>query len=341
MALMVAQAQAVAAQAKLSPLLASAMEHAGGTGALVSRLPGLAAMLGGTQRQSVHGLSGLAALRSSLHVQAININTAAIVATLGALRTAAGMSSGQSVHAVSTLGKLASSLHVQSLNVNTATIVATLPRLVGRVATTSTQAVHAHAALALWSVHRLTITGVAHLNATIGPLASSLTVKPPSAPGYAADGHYFVVIPSRPFYAPVNARPFYAPTPARPFYILSDPDMTPNFDTLDPRETLVLTLDASAELASGETLTAIETMTATQQSGPTGTAPTLAGQLINTQPITLTFNGAPITIAVGAAVQVVASGGTAGCRYLIAATCTTSNPDKILTLKGILPVSAS
>jgi hypothetical protein len=117
--------------------------------------------------------------------------------------------------------------------------------------------------------------------------------------------------------------------------------MTPNFDTLDPRETLVLTLDASAELANGAILTAIETMTATQQSGPTGTAPTLAGQLINTQPITLTFNGVPITIAVGAAVQVVASGGTSGCRYLIAATCTTSNPDKILTLKGILPVSAS
>jgi hypothetical protein len=340
MALMVAQAQAVAAQAKLSSLLASATEHAGGTGALVSRLPSLAAMLGGTQRQSVHGLSGLAALRSSLHVQAINVNTATIVATLGALRSAAGMSAGQSAHVVSTLGKLASSLHVQSLNVNTATIVATLPRLVGRVATTSTQAVHAHAALALWSVHRLTVAGVAHLNATIGPLASSLTVKPPPL-GYAPDGHYYVALAARPFYATLIARPFYAAAQARPFYILSDPDMTPNFDTLDPRETLVLTLDASAELASGETLTAIETMTATQQSGPTGTAPTLSGQLINTQPIALTVNGVPITIAVGAAVQVVASGGTSGCRYLIAATCTTSNPDKILTLKGILPVSAS
>jgi hypothetical protein len=320
----------------------------------------LAATLGETPRQSVNGLSAWPALRSSLHVQAINVNTATIVATLGALRTTAGMSAGQSAHAVSTLGKLASSLHVQSLNVNTATIVATLPRLLGRAigtvtghaqatgrlqpaargATASTQSVHAQSALALWSVHRLTISGVAHLNATLGPLSVSLRALPP-AKGYAADGHYFVVLPSRPFYAPVNARPFYAPAPARPFYILSDPDMTPNFDTLDPRETLVLTLDASAELASGETLTAIETMTATQQSGPTGTAPTLAGQLINTQPIALTFNGAPITIAVGAAVQVVASGGTSGCRYLIAATCTTSNADKILTLKGILPVSAS
>lgn len=316
MALMVAQAQAVTAQAKLAPLLASATEQAG--------------------------------------------DAAAIVATLGDLRAVGSTTGAQSVHAVSTLGKLASSLHVQSLNVNTAAIVATLPRLLGRAAATamgstqatsrlygaargataSAQAMHGQTALSrLRTSSAVTITGVAHLHATLGALAASLHVLPP-VPGYAGDGHYYIALAARPFYATLPARPFYAAIRARPFYILSNPDMTPNFDTLDPRETLVLTLDASAELASGETLTAIETLTTTQQSGPTGTAPTLSGQLINAQPVTLVVNGVPVTIAVGAAVQVVATGGTNGCRYLIAATCTTSNPDKVLTLKGVLPVSA-
>jgi hypothetical protein len=336
MAAVVTQSQAIAAAATLASLLAPAGANAHGNVGVTSRLAALAASAHAPASASAHGIGSIT------------------------LAGAGQLAANQHATALSALGPLATSAVVQSLNVNTARIVATLPRLraagtvaaqgslqaTSRVAlaakttTSALQAIHATALLRLGTSVSLHALASAYVEATLGPLSTSLRALPP-AKGYAADGHYFVVIPSRPFYAPVNARPFYAPTPARTFYILSDPDMTPNFDTLDPRETLVLTLDASAELATGETLAAIQTMTATQQSGPTGTAPTLSGQLINTQPIALTVNGVPITIAVGAGVQVVASGGTSGCRYLIAATCTTSNADKILTLKGILPVSAS
>jgi hypothetical protein len=47
---------------------------------------------------------------------------------------------------------------------------------------------------------------------------------------------------------------FYGALRARTFYILSNPVMTPIFDTQDPRETVVLTFDVSNDLAHGETL---------------------------------------------------------------------------------------
>jgi hypothetical protein len=285
MAAVVTQSQAIAAAATLASLLAPAGANAHGNVGVTSRLAALAASAHAPASASAHGIGSIT------------------------LAGAGQLAANQHATALSALGPLATSAVVQSLNVNTARIVATLPRLraagtvaaqgslqaTSRVAlaakttTSALQAIHATALLRLGTSVSLHALASAYVEATLGPLSTSLRALPP-AKGYAADGHYFVVIPSRPFYAPVNARPFYAPSPARPFYILSDPDMTPNF---------------------------------------------------NTQPIALTVNGVPITIAVGAGVQVVASGGTSGCRYLIAATCTTSNADKILTLKGILPVSAS
>ena len=138
-----------------------------------------------------------------------------------------------------------------------------------------------------------------------------------------------------------RSRYFYAALSPRSFYILSNPNMTTAFSNLDPRETEVLTFDASNDLANGETLTTIEKVEVTVQSGaPTGTLPELTGQIINGSPVTLTVNGKTITIATGCCVQVVGSGGVTGTQYLIAITCSTTNPDKVLTLKGILPVSA-
>lgn len=160
-------------------------------------------------------------------------------------------------------------------------------------------------------------------------------------PSLPADPLYYVALPARPFYATLPARSFYAALPSRSFYILSNPNMTSTFSNLDPRETEVLTFDATNDLASGETLTNIENVAITVQSGPpTSTLPTLTGQIINGSPVTLTVNGKPITIATGCCVQVVGSGGVTNCSYLIAITCATSNPDKVLVLKGILPVNA-
>ena len=114
--------------------------------------------------------------------------------------------------------------------------------------------------------------------------------------------------------------------------------MTDSFDAKDPRETVVLTFDASLGLASGETLTTITKTDVTMASGTDADAATVVAN-----PLT---NGAPITVkgktlAVGTAVQAEAIGGVSPAHYLIAITCSTSNPDKVLTLKGILPVSAN
>lgn len=114
--------------------------------------------------------------------------------------------------------------------------------------------------------------------------------------------------------------------------------MTDQFDAKDPRETVVLTFDASLGLASGETLTDITETDVTMASGTDPEAKNIvSGPLINGTPITV--NGK--TLPVGTAVQAEAVGGVSPARYLIAITCNTSNPDKVLTLKAVLPVSAN
>lgn len=110
--------------------------------------------------------------------------------------------------------------------------------------------------------------------------------------------------------------------------------MTTKLDTKDPRETVVLTLDATPELASGETLTGSPEVAVTMERGSDPDAESIiTGATINNAPITGT------SIQTGQCVQAIASGGLSGCWYLIAITCTTSNPEKVLTLKAILPVS--
>jgi hypothetical protein len=114
--------------------------------------------------------------------------------------------------------------------------------------------------------------------------------------------------------------------------------VTDYFDAKDPRETVVLTFDASLGLTSGETLTGITKVDVTMASGTDPNATSVVSNPI--------INGAPITakgktLAPGTAVQAEAVGGVSPAHYLIAITCTTSNPDKVLTLKGILPVSAN
>ena len=106
----------------------------------------------------------------------------------------------------------------------------------------------------------------------------------------------------------------------------------------DPLETRVLTFDDTADLASGETLTSIlsTTITAVRGTDPNPSA-IITSAAINTQAVTV---GA-ILIAVGMCVQAICTGGLDGCWYEIRIQCATSNPDKIVTLKAILQVSAS
>jgi hypothetical protein len=215
---------------------------------------------------------------------------------------------------------------------------------------TATAAMSGAANLAFASTGALTGTGLLAGQGSMAFTAQGTPSAQASIAGVAgmvftATGTLTDGLPSLPadalYYVQMPPRAFYAAMPARSFYILSNPNMTTAFSNLDPRETEVLTFDASNDLADGETLTNIESVAISVQSGPpTSTLPTLSGQIINGSPVTLTVNGKTITIPTGCCVQVVGSGGVTGTQYLIAITCNTSNPDKVLTLKGILPVSA-
>jgi hypothetical protein len=112
--------------------------------------------------------------------------------------------------------------------------------------------------------------------------------------------------------------------------------MTDQFPAKDPRESIVLTFDASAELASGETLTSIASTDVTLDScTDSDAADIVETPIITAESVTV----GSTTIATAHAVQAASSGGVNNCVYRIAITCNTSNADKILTLKGILPVS--
>lgn len=111
------------------------------------------------------------------------------------------------------------------------------------------------------------------------------------------------------------------------------------FDQKDPRETVLITFDATAMLAAGETLIGTPTISISTQIGQDNPASlVLSNVIINSVPVAL-LNGK--TMAAGCAVQAEASSGAFGSQYQIAAVVTTSNPAKILALKAILPMAAS
>lgn len=119
--------------------------------------------------------------------------------------------------------------------------------------------------------------------------------------------------------------------------------MAQSFGTKDPGETVVLTFDATLALVNGETLTTIVSTTVRMIYGmdPDPSAVVNSPQ-INAAPVTITQpNAKTITIATAKGVQAIATGGLTNCGYLIAIECETSNPDKVLVLKGVLPVSSN
>lgn len=74
--------------------------------------------------------------------------------------------------------------------------------------------------------------------------------------------------------------------------------MTPTFDTKDPRETVVLTFDASADLDSGETLTSVTDTEVTVNRGTDKNASSVVSDpQINVS--TLSVGGATIQTAHG------------------------------------------
>lgn len=174
----------------------------------------------------------------------------------------------------------------------------------------------------------------------IGPVSAHGTLRPLGAT-LPVDARYYAAAGIRGFYAALPERPFHSAASLRSFYILDNPDVTPTLDTKDPRETVVLTLDATSGLAAGETLTGTPTVAVTVMAGNDPNASSMVTlPQVNAAPVTIKTLQGTVTIATGQCVQAVCANGVNGCMYLVAATCTTSNPDKTLTLKAILPVSS-
>ena len=109
----------------------------------------------------------------------------------------------------------------------------------------------------------------------------------------------------------------------------------PTMSPMDPRETITLTFDASAELPAGVTITGTGTPVITTRSG-SDIPPSLvlSGVVVNSQPLTLGRN----TMQPGCAVQAIASGGAFGSEYIIAIPCTTTDPGFSPVLKCVLPM---
>ncbi len=119
--------------------------------------------------------------------------------------------------------------------------------------------------------------------------------------------------------------------------------MTAMFDCKYPTETRVITLNAAADLATGETLTAIATTTITAVRGSDPSMTLTATQAsINASQFTIaTSQGQSVTVPAESAVQAVVSGGLDGVWYQVEFLCATTNPNKTVSLSGIVPVSVS
>jgi len=157
-------------------------------------------------------------------------------------------------------------------------------------------------------------------------------------------GVFYATQPATYFYAASAPQFFYAPQPATYFYAIASDMTTPTFSAKHPASKRVATFDATANLASGETLTGIISTTVAVIRGtdpnPYAVVAANPAPTINATQITVPTPSGPVTIAAGAAVQCNLNGGLDGTWYLISFVCNTSNPNKVLTLEAILPVSA-
>ncbi|QGZ66250.1 hypothetical protein [Paraburkholderia acidisoli] len=154
---------------------------------------------------------------------------------------------------------------------------------------------------------------------------------------YPVNPSYFARSLYRSFYCKAPNRTFYAAAPARNFLVRIRPMQIaiPTMSPMDPRETVVLTFDATAIL-NGATLTQFSTPIITAELGSDRTTlPVLSNVIINSAPVTI----GNITIKAGCAVQAEASAGAFGAQYLIAIPCETSNPQFSPVLKAILPMA--
>ena len=149
---------------------------------------------------------------------------------------------------------------------------------------------------------------------------------------------FYAALSARAFYAALISRSFYAASFSRSFYRMNN-TMIPAFpNAIDPAETKVLTIDATADLATGVTLTGIiGSPIITLLSGNDPLASTrFSGAIINSASIPALPPGIPVSIVANMAVQIIATTPMDGATYEIRVPCTTSQANNTITLKGVL-----
>ena len=160
----------------------------------------------------------------------------------------------------------------------------------------------------------------------------------------------FPLIPDARFFVEPLADYFYSEPPASYYlvepladYFYSEGRMSQTFSSKNPLATRTATMSAVPNLDARETLTGINNVSVALVEGidpnPAAIIAATPTPAINAVAITVDTKSGPVSIAAGMAVQLVLVGGNDGAKYLITAECSTSNPDKILALTAILPVS--
>ena len=160
----------------------------------------------------------------------------------------------------------------------------------------------------------------------------------------------FTLIPDARFFVEPLADYFYSEPPAGYYlvepladYFYSEGRMSQTFSSKNPLATRTATMSAASNLDVGETLTGINNVSVALVEGidpnPAAIIAATPTPAINAVAITVDTKSGPVSIAAGMAVQLVLVGGNDGAKYLITVECSTSNPDKILALTAILPVS--
>lgn len=327
------------------PLSASAIASSVGSASLALMQPlsasGVASSVGQTFLAQSLALSGLGNA-SSLGTGALTVTSATALALGQALANAGAIGSAQ----------LSIAQPMQATAQGSSIGIASLSQQLSLAATAQASSIGA-ASLQIAQPLAGTANGssAGSANLTIGfPLfgtakasssgTASLTIKPFA--GYAFDPEFYAILPARNFYGAGPPRSFYAAATYRNFYAQPKRNMPAIIlqYAKDPREVKTITLDATADLPTGATLTGITNtqITVTRGSDPSPSA-AFGTPIINSAQITVPGAAAPI--AANMAVQIPATAGIDGCWYEIAVTCTTSASPNTETLKAVLMVSAA
>ena len=176
------------------------------------------------------------------------------------------------------------------------------------------------------------------------------SATPPSFGSATPPSLIFTLIPDARFFVEPLADYFYSEPPASYYlvepladYFYSEGRMSQTFSSKNPLATRTATMSAVPNLDARETLTGINNVSVALVEGfdpnPAAIIAATPTPAINAVAITVDTKSGPVSIAAGMAVQLVLVGGNDGAKYLITAECSTSNPDKILALTAILPVS--